>query len=142
MVYHAKTKTFYRNGRRRKRWFEQQTLCLNYLKTEENEQVSEPESPDLFKKRNKSVVVPSIKTTCLPLIKATGTAEEVPSSLINALSKSLPLGSSSSSYTVGLFPMPQKRGLMAWHLQQLLILKLHLLLAGLPNLRLRHAHSS
>ncbi|CAN1137532.1 hypothetical protein LINPERPRIM_LOCUS22939 [Linum perenne] len=53
------------------------------------------------------------------------TADEVPMSLIRAISISLPeTGSSSSSYTVGLTPMPENRRLMTWHMQQLLMLNI------------------
>ncbi|CAA7396312.1 unnamed protein product [Spirodela intermedia] len=43
-----------------------------------------------------------------PPTKTTGTAEGPPRSCRNALSMSAPRGSSSSSYTVGFTPIPQK----------------------------------
>lgn len=55
----------------------------------------------------------SMVPTSFPPINTTGTEEEPPRSLIRAFSISLPLGSSSSSCTVGFTPIPQNNRLMA-----------------------------
>ncbi|KAK8310740.1 hypothetical protein V6Z11_D02G204100 [Gossypium hirsutum] len=66
----------------------------------------------------------SMAPISFPPMKTTGTGCEFPSSRISAVSKSLPLGSWSSSYTVGFTPIPQKSLFTAWHMQQLLKLNI------------------
>lgn len=57
-------------------------------------------------------------------MKTTGTGGERPISLANAFSISLPLGSSSSSWTAASTPRSQKSLLIAWHMQHVLRLKI------------------
>ncbi|KAG0485704.1 hypothetical protein HPP92_009783 [Vanilla planifolia] len=56
-------------------------------------------------------------------MKTTGRAAE-PRRRAKACSISFPRGSSSNSYTVGLTPMPQNSRFTAWHMQQVLTLKM------------------
>lgn len=63
-------------------------------------------------------ITPSIPPTSLPPTNTRGRAELPPSSHTNALSSSLPLGYSSSSYTVEFTPMPNSSRFTAWQRQQ------------------------
>ncbi|URE13670.1 hypothetical protein MUK42_22350 [Musa troglodytarum] len=66
----------------------------------------------------------SMAPTSFPPMNTTGTAPPPPRSRARARSISPPRGSSSSSTTMGLTPMPQKSRFTAWHMQQVLTLKM------------------
>jgi hypothetical protein len=66
----------------------------------------------------------SVEPTSLPPMNTAGTAGLRPSSLASALSISFPLGSSSSSTTIGFTPRSRNRRIIVWHMQQELLLKI------------------